>query len=158
MILLMVSMFATWRVSSLLVHESGPYDILGRFRDWVGVAYDEHSRPYGRNVVAAMLLCLWCTSVWVGWAIAILTVPESWVLHGLAYSAGAILIDQWLRRNPNRCYLRGWTPLGLLNTVLGCLFNRVLAKHIDEAGKIVKWSFYKATRFPPARDDGKSND
>ena len=150
MILLLVSILATWRVSSLLVNESGPYDILGRFRDWVGVAYDESSRPYGKNVVAAMLLCLWCTSFWVGAVIAILTVPRLWGLHALAYSAGAILIDQWLHRNPFRCYLRGWTPLGLLNTVLGCVFNRVLAKHIDnETGKTVKWSIRKATDFKP---------
>ena len=51
----------------------------------------------------------------------------------------------------NRCYIRGWTWLGLLNTALGCLFNRVLCKHVDEdTGKIVKWSIRKATDFPPA--------
>jgi len=27
-----------------------------------------------------------------------------------------------------RCYIRGWTPLGLFNTITGCLFNRVVVK------------------------------
>jgi len=30
-----------------------------------------------------------------------------------------------------RCYVRGWTPLGLFNTVIGCVFNRVLVKTVD---------------------------
>lgn len=53
----------------------------------------------------------------------------------------------------NRCYLRGWTPLGLLNTVIGCLFNRVLVRHIDtETGKTVNWSMGVATDYPPDSD------
>lgn len=50
----------------------------------------------------------------------------------------------------NRCYLRGLSPLGLLNTLFGCLFNRVLVRHIDvDTGKTVYWSWRKATDFPP---------
>lgn len=53
----------------------------------------------------------------------------------------------------NRCYLRGWTPLGLLNTVIGCLFNRVLVRHIDvDTRKTVKWSWGIATDHPQADD------
>lgn len=31
----------------------------------------------------------------------------------------------------NRYYIRGWTPLGLFNTITACVFNRVLVKVID---------------------------
>ena len=51
----------------------------------------------------------------------------------------------------NRFYLRGTTWLGLLNTVLACLCNRVLvrsARLLD--GKTVRWSIGKGTDFPPA--------
>ena len=54
---------------------------------------------------------------------------------------------------PNcRCYLRGWTPLGLFNTVVGCAINRVLVKIVDmDTGKTVSWFWDTATDycFPP---------
>jgi len=51
----------------------------------------------------------------------------------------------------SRCYLRGWTALGLLNTVLGCLLNRVLVRCVDRAmGRTVRWRWERATAHPPA--------
>lgn len=53
----------------------------------------------------------------------------------------------------NRCYLRGMTPLGLLNTVLGCLLNRVLVRCRDsETGRTVRWRWDRATDHPPAEE------
>jgi len=50
-----------------------------------------------------------------------------------------------------RCYLRGLTPLGLLNTVMGCVFNRVLVRGADlTTGKTVAWRWDRATDHPPA--------
>lgn len=50
----------------------------------------------------------------------------------------------------NRFYFRGATWLGVLNTVLACLCNRVLVKHIDvDTQKIVGWSVKRGTDFPP---------
>jgi hypothetical protein len=49
----------------------------------------------------------------------------------------------------SRCYLRGWTLLGLFNTVIGCLFNRVLVQVTDRAtGKTLRWRLDKATDWP----------
>jgi len=59
-----------WRLSSLLVREDGPFDILAKFRKLAGVYYDEFSRPQGKNVFAKMLTCVWCTSLWVGLGLA----------------------------------------------------------------------------------------
>jgi hypothetical protein len=54
----------------------------------------------------------------------------------------------------DRCYIRGLTWLGLLNTVIGCLFNRVLIRHIDtKTRRTVKWSVGIATDFPPGPDE-----
>lgn len=51
----------------------------------------------------------------------------------------------------NRCYLRGLTPLGLINTLIGCLFNRVIVHVTDlDTGKTLRWSWAKATDFPPS--------
>ena len=50
----------------------------------------------------------------------------------------------------NRCYLRGTTLLGLFNTVIGCLFDRVLVRTVNsETRKTVSWGWGKAHEFPP---------
>jgi len=50
----------------------------------------------------------------------------------------------------NRFYLRGLTPLGLLNTLLGAVLNRVLVRCRDsQSGKVVGWRWMRADAFPP---------
>jgi len=48
----------------------------------------------------------------------------------------------------NRCYLRGFTLLGLFNTLIGCLINRVLVRCIDLDSRKVSWRWDKATNHP----------
>jgi hypothetical protein len=83
-----------WRLSSLLSEpnrEAGPFDILFRLRDLLGVKYTEMSDCAPTNVIAAALCCLWCTSLWVAaWLVLMLQQPA---LHLFAYSAGAILLQ-----------------------------------------------------------------
>jgi hypothetical protein len=74
---LLIFSLAVWRVTSLLVSEEGPFDLLARFRHRVGirlvldeagqVVVDERGEPYrtATNTVAKGLMCTWCTSVWV---------------------------------------------------------------------------------------------
>lgn len=95
---LIVGTLATWRFTSLFVSESGPYDVFGKFRDAVGVTYDERSQAQGANEVAKALTCIWCASVWVGGVVAVVQGYrlQNAILRALAYSAGAILIDRWM--------------------------------------------------------------
>lgn len=83
-----------WRVSALLTAERGVFDLLGKFRDFVGVYYDEHSQCQGRNELAQALCCLRCTSFWLGLGAGILFYPGAWLLYGLALSAGAIVVER----------------------------------------------------------------
>jgi len=90
---------ATWRLSSLLVKEDGPGDILGKLRAKAGVKYDDFSRPYGNNVLAGILSCVWCCSVWVGFVTGVLLKPRNfadYLAKALALSSSAILIDEIL--------------------------------------------------------------
>ena len=80
---------ATWRISKLLISESGPYEVLAKLRDVVGITYNEHSLPVATNELAKLFLCIWCMSIWVG-----LLLARGSVFKGLAYSAGAILFDK----------------------------------------------------------------
>src|SRR3990167_9149620 len=65
-VILLVLALSTWRITSLLVNEDGPRNILVKFRYFTGVRFDEHSEPYGLNVVADALTCVWCTSPYIG--------------------------------------------------------------------------------------------
>ena len=51
-----------------------------------------------------------------------------------------------------RCYLRGTSWLGLLNTGLGCVLNRVLVRHLWQ-GKTIRWGWAKATDFPRREEE-----
>lgn len=62
-------------------------------------------------------------------------------------------ITRYIRR---RFYLRGTTGLGLLNTLLAFLFNRVLVRHSDMNGKSVAWSIRRGTDFPRTDDEIRS--
>ena len=51
-----------------------------------------------------------------------------------------------------RFYIRGRTWLGLLNTVLACLFDRVLVHHVDAGTKkTLRWSVAKSSDFLEAK-------
>lgn len=90
----LVITLVVWRISSLLTAERGPFDVLGKFRDAVGVKYDEMSRCVGKNEVASTLCCIWCTSVWIGLMAGLLFFTSDWLLYGLALSAGAIVVER----------------------------------------------------------------
>lgn len=76
-------MLATWRVTSLLVKEPGPYRVFARLR--------EHHRD---NEIGKALECVWCTSVWVAIVIVLLDRYYPTLIDMLASSTGAILIDK----------------------------------------------------------------
>lgn len=88
---------ATWRLTSLLVNEEGPWDMLARIRHWLGVRYDQQSNAYGLNMVARALTCVWCASMWVAafWVCLYLIFPMAkWIAMPFALSAAAIMIER----------------------------------------------------------------
>ena len=98
---MLVLILACWRLTSLLVQENGPFKIFAKFRHLIGVKIVKgSSTPYGTNVVAEMMSCLWCCSMWVGATLIIAYVfdPALTVLASLpfALSAGAIIVERIL--------------------------------------------------------------
>lgn len=89
---------ATWRITSLLVNEYGPFNLLERLRYRLGVRYDESLQRIGTNVVAEAFTCMWCLSVWVGMVLSIalyaMPVLSVWLFLPFALSAGAIVIER----------------------------------------------------------------
>lgn len=87
---------AVWRIASLLANEEGPFDVFEKFRDLIGVRYDENSERYGTNVVADAFTCVWCLSIWIGFIVAIYQANTviDWAFRALALSTVAIIIEE----------------------------------------------------------------
>lgn len=76
---------ATWRISSLLVDEDGPFKILAIIR------------VYASKLTGAFE-CIWCMSIWIGimltvsyWTIPVYT---TWICLPFALSAIACQLDR----------------------------------------------------------------
>lgn len=97
MIETLILALAAWRITSLLVCEDGPNDVIAKFRNIIGVRYDQYSVPYGKNIIASLFTCVWCLSIWVSAIFALLS-PYStnviWYLVAvLALSTIVIVVD-----------------------------------------------------------------
>ena len=93
---------ATWRISSILVHEAGPWDVFVRLRTLAGIGHDKNRQaviiPDG--FFASILSCIWCCSVWVGlgwmalaWFIPLISI---WLAAGLAFSTVAVVVQRYV--------------------------------------------------------------
>lgn len=94
---ILILILATWRLTSLLSSEAGPYAILDRLRHVAGVRYDSQGTPFGENELARGLVCPWCLSVWIGLVFGLAWLLWSsvviYVALPLAVSGGVILIQ-----------------------------------------------------------------
>ena len=95
---LIIAILATWRLSSLLVNEDGPFRMFDRLRRRVGVYLtDEIGTPL--SFLGRLLGCIWCASVWVAALVAAVMFTRLWVvLVPFALSAGVILIERGGRK------------------------------------------------------------
>lgn len=94
---------ATWRLSHLIAKEHEPTGILMKLRYKAGVRYDEHNEMISTNMLSKGILCMWCNSIWLGWFVALVAYRKPFaVFYGLAYSSGAILIQEALEHGQSQ--------------------------------------------------------
>lgn len=95
---------AVYRLTLMVSSEEGPADIFGRFRSAIGVRYDEHSRPIGKNWFAKGVVCFYCLSVWFGLLATALVVGSEiigkieisfMVFMPFALSGVAVFLKKW---------------------------------------------------------------
>ena len=93
---LLIAALATWRLTTLLVNEDGPLDVLVKFRSLIGIKWDAQSESYGTNFIAEAFTCVWCLSIWIGAVVAIFIAPTLiwYPAYALALSAAAIIIEE----------------------------------------------------------------
>lgn len=81
-----------WRLSAMLVYEDGPWDVFARLRQRAGIVPGEINGFW-----ALLLSCIWCTSIWVGSGLWLLSevsplfaaVPAAWAV--------SLVAERWIR-------------------------------------------------------------
>jgi hypothetical protein len=88
----------TWRLSSLVVNEEGPFCVFLKLRQKLGIIHDPDDKPIDAPdwFLPRLLMCVWCVSVWMG----ALTYLMWWIspvpVFIFAASAIAILVQRYL--------------------------------------------------------------
>ena len=110
MLRVIIAGLAAYRVAELLGYEYGPFHVLERFRQALGVVqaadYGEDGDVLATYDVAStglaeMILCPRCLSVWLGWLFAALLgwlggeLSWAFLVEGLAASGLAVFIGGW---------------------------------------------------------------
>ena len=90
---ILVMSAATWRVTNMLIWETGPWMIFTKLREKTGILHDEDGHPI-MWPVGNVLKCFYCTSIWVA-IVMVLIVPAT-VQVILAVSGLAIFAHERL--------------------------------------------------------------
>lgn len=66
-IFLIFASFAVFRISGILVYERGPFDLIFKFRELIGIEHDDDMLPeiIPEKFLPLLFSCTACTSVWV---------------------------------------------------------------------------------------------
>lgn len=95
---LFILILATFRITNLFVAEEGPFNIFGKFRNFVGITEIEledgeiiNEVLDSNNEIGKLFSCLWCLSIYVSFFL--LFVPKKFMLP-FAISGGAILLKR----------------------------------------------------------------
>lgn len=100
----LLALLATYRLTLMLNSEAGPVDMFGRLRTRLGVVYDQYSNPQGTNWISEGVLCFYCLSVWVGFAVTLVLLIAwlaghveiaAFALMPFAISGGAVFLKNW---------------------------------------------------------------
>lgn len=99
MLQLLILGLATWRISSLLVNETGPGDIFVKLREEFGFTHDseKHKVIIPEGFWGDLLSCVWCCSLFVaaGWVLFYILLPglATWTALVFALSTMAVLVQ-----------------------------------------------------------------
>ena len=92
-----VASLAIWRLSFVIVRETGPLLIFARLRAYLGRTQKRSGGLFD------LVSCVRCVSVWIG-LVGALSVSNNvlqWLGYGFGFSAVASLIDLLLSKKPN---------------------------------------------------------
>ena len=87
---------ATWRLTKLVQDERGPFAVLERIREALGIGHDADGQPFfwPDTELGRLLSCHWCGSVWaaIGLVGLYLLVPKAGIVLALPLALSALSI------------------------------------------------------------------
>lgn len=101
-LILLVVTLATWRISSMVANERGPFGVFYRIRERVGIQHGDDGRPFivPEKFLAELFSCVWCNSVWIGCGLTILLAVSPgatfWISLPFSMSALAIMMQKFI--------------------------------------------------------------
>lgn len=78
---LIIIAIATWRMSSLLVREHGPFHVFSWFRS--------------KTTLGGLLTCMRCATVWFAFILAELYLIAPFIVWGLAIAGAALMLSAY---------------------------------------------------------------
>jgi|SRR3990167_224565 len=98
--MLLIGALATWRIGHMLLFENGPFRVFRAGRERLGVRYNDidDTVVWYRHEITT---CLYCLSVWVGAAVALMLwrwPGTVWLCVPFAFSAVSIILDDVIQR------------------------------------------------------------
>lgn len=88
---------ALWRLTMLIVHDSLPFELGDKFRDKIGVNYDDFGEQVATNQLAQLFTCVWCMGIWISLPFALYFYRENFFIYWLALSGSMLIIDKYVR-------------------------------------------------------------
>jgi hypothetical protein len=89
---------ATWRLTSIVVNEAGPFDIFLRLRSMVGIEHDPDGKSLPSEGFWGLLSCVWCMSVWIAGFVYLIWWLSPVPVYIFAASTLCILVQSLLDR------------------------------------------------------------
>lgn len=93
-LIFVMAVLATYRVSHLVVTESGPFDIFARLRQ---ATYNRFYEKAGHWIYEG-IVCVYCVSFWMAWLVALLLRSSGFDLpvwfSALAIGGGCVLLHK----------------------------------------------------------------
>lgn len=86
----LINSLIVFRLTRLIRDESAPFDIMGKFRDSIGLEYNPYGHLYGSNEFSRMIACPHCLGLWIA-----LIVTKGNIRQALALSGAASLLYRW---------------------------------------------------------------
>lgn len=82
-----------FRLTRLIRDESAPFDVMGKFRDAIGITYNPYGGIVAENELARAVLCPYCLSFWIA-----LFVAGGNIKQTLALSGAVSLLYRWFEK------------------------------------------------------------
>lgn len=93
LVVLFINGIAVWRLTHLINKESGPWEMFAKFRDRIGIVYDERGQRTSGNELGKMVNCFWCLSISVAVFVELVGADGFYFNRIMAASAIGILIE-----------------------------------------------------------------